>query len=233
MIKVDNLSPVLSFLSELRLNNNREWFSANKDRYLAFKSQVDAAAAAFIALVAEYEPSAAHYTPAQCTYRIYRDARFSADKSPYKTHAGIFVNPPLGKKAESMGWYLHIEPGNCFFAAGTGWSSPKVLKSLRQGIFDEIDDYREIVESPEFKAALPQLGMDCLKTAPKGFPKDWPYIDYLKPRMFGAMVSIPDAAFSSPHWLESLRPAVAQGYRFNRFCNYFVFEALGIEPENY
>lgn len=130
-----------------------------------------------------------------------------------------------------MGYYLHLEPGNCFFTAGTGWSSPKVLKTLRQGIYDEIDEYREIVESPEFRRVLPELGMDKLKTAPKGFPKDWEYIDYLKPRIFGAEGKIDEEIFRQDDWTEKLRIYVAQGQRYNRFCNYYVFEALGIESD--
>lgn len=222
---------ILTFLRTLAANNNREWFHAHKEEYDEFKQLCDKTTERFIALVAEYEPRARYYSVADCTYRLYRDTRFSHDKTPYKTHFGIFVNPPLGKKAESMGYYLHLEPGNCFFTAGTGWSSPKVLKTLRQGIYDEIDEYREIVESPEFRRVLPELGMDKLKTAPKGFPKDWEYIDYLKPRIFGAEGKIDEEIFRQDDWTEKLRIYVAQGQRYNRFCNYYVFEALGIESD--
>lgn len=224
-----NPQHVLAFLDLLSRNNNREWFAEHREEYDEFKRHAEATAQEFIRLVAQYAPGASSLTPAQCTYRIFRDTRFSADKTPYKNHFGIFVNPPLGKKAESLGWYLHLQPGASIIAAGTGWSSPNVLKAIRQGIFDEIDEYREIVENPEFKAALPELGMDVLKTAPKGFDKNWPYIDYLKPRIFGASASLADDVFASDNWIQTLIPAVSQGAKYNRFCNYFVYEALGLE----
>lgn len=222
---------ILKFLEKLAANNNREWFNDHRAEFLEFKQLCDKTAERFIALVAEYEPEARYYGPSDCTYRIYRDTRFSTDKTPYKTHFGIFVNPPLGKKAETMGYYLHMEPGNSFFAAGTGWSSPKVLKALRQGVYDEIDEYREIVESERFREFFQEIGMDKLKTAPKGFPKDWQFIDYLKPRVFGATGRVDDEFFKQEDWTERLRGFVEEGRRYNRFCNYFVKEALGMEPD--
>lgn len=219
---------IVKFLERLSRHNNKEWFDAHREEYAVFKEFVDITACRFIGLVSEYEPRVRSMTPKQCTYRIFRDTRFSPDKTPYKTHVGIFVNA-LGKKSESMGWYLHLEPGGSFFAAGTGWSSPKVLKAIRQGIVAEIDDYRAIVESEEFKAALPELGMDKLKTAPKGFPKDWEFIEYLRPRMHGATVRLDDAMLTQSDWVEKLRPAVEQGARLNEFYNYFIYEALGVE----
>lgn len=222
-------SDILSFLNQLKKHNDREWFNAHKESYSAVKKEAENVAEKFIDLVAQYEPRAARYHPADCMYRIYTDIRFSKDKLPYKTHIGIFVNPPLGKKGESLGWYLHLEPGNCFMAAGTGWSSPHVLRAIRRGVYDEIEEYREIVESAEFRAAFQELGLDKLKTAPKGYDKDWEYIDYLRPRGFGAIARFDDSFLSNPDWTETLRPAVSQGARYNRFVNYFIFEALGLE----
>lgn len=220
---------ILDFIKQLTAHNNREWFNAHKDEYDQVKKAIERTAERLIALVATQDPRAALFTPAQCTYRIYRDTRFSPDKTPYKNHVGIFVNPPTGKKGETLGYYLHLQPGESFFAAGTGWSSPKVLKALRQGVYGEIEEYRQIVEADDFRSVYTQLGMDCLKTAPKGFPKEWPYIDYLKPRIFGASGPLSDALLNAPDWDARLLPFVEQGYLYNRFCNYFVCEALGID----
>lgn len=228
MPKTDLPVEIIEFLRRLAAHNDREWFAAHKPEYLAVKDIIDATASRFIALVAEYEPRVAHMQPKDCTYRIYRDTRFSHDKTPYKTEVGIFVNA-CGKKSETMGWYLHLSPGGSFFAAGTGWSSPPVLKAIRQGIYDETDDYRAIVESPEFRRTYPQLGMDCLKKVPKGFPADWEYGAYLKPRLFGAQTPLDNAIFATDEWVEALRPCVEQGALLNRFYNFFVYEALGME----
>ncbi|MDE7403041.1 MAG: TIGR02453 family protein [Muribaculaceae bacterium] len=222
---MNNIKELFKYLRSLSRNNNREWFNTHKDKYVEAKEFTDSIASKFICMVAEVEPNAAKLRVSDCTYRIYRDTRFSSDKTPYKTHFGIFVNTH-GKKSETMGWYLHLEPGASMICAGTGWSSPKVLRAIRQGIFDEIDEYREIVESPEFKSQFPKLGEDCLKTAPKGFPKDWEFVDYLKPKMHGALRYLEDSFFDDDNWLDKLRPAVEQGYKFNRFYNYFIEEAL-------
>lgn len=217
---------IFDFLILLRENNNRQWFNDHKDLYEKYKADVAYVSKRFIDLVSEVEPTASNLTPAECVYRLYRDTRFSQDKSPYKTHTGIFVNPPFGKKSETLGWYLHLEPGNTFFAAGTGWSTPQIVKSLRQGIYDEIEEYRAIVESDEFKSTFTELGMDKLKTVPKGFPKDWEYVDYLRPRIFGATAPLQEEEMCTDNWLDVLRGPVEQGARYNKFCNYFIMDVL-------
>ncbi len=92
------ISEIYTFLRELAQNNNREWFAANRDRYQQVRAAADEIARGLIDRVALVDPRAAMLSVADCTYRIYRDTNFSTDKTPYKTHIGIFVNPPAGKK---------------------------------------------------------------------------------------------------------------------------------------
>lgn len=218
------MNEILDFLRDLAANNDREWFAANKERYLAVKAKVELLAQQLIAAVAEVDPSAARLSVADCTYRIYRDTRFSHDKTPYKTHIGIFVNPPQGKKSMRCGYYLHLQPEACLFAAGTiGMPSP-LVKAIRQSIVDEIDEYRSIIESQEFKSAFTTIGENLLRTAPKGFPKDWEYIDYLKPRDFCCSTPLSDKFVEAPDLIGRLRPYIAQAKRFNDFINYTVDE---------
>ncbi len=214
-----NTNEIYSFLTDLAANNNREWFADNKERYLRVKAMTDEIARGMIALVAVEDPRAAMLSVADCTYRIYRDTRFSLDKTPYKTHIGIFVNPPLGKKGMTGGYYLHLEPGNTGLHVGSYCLPSDLLKELRSEIYANIDEYLEIVDSPEFRAHFPVVGDDPLKTAPKGFPKDWEYIDYLKPRHFCVSTRLDDN-FLDKKGLEGLAPYIAQGARYNRFCNY-------------
>ena len=213
---------ILDFLKILSANNNREWFALHKEEYLEVKRRADDLARRLIALVATVDPEAAPLRVADCTYRIYRDTRFSADKTPYKTHIGIFVNPPRGKKGLTCGYYLHLEPDNVFFAAGTIGHPAPVLKAIRQSVYDEIDEYRSIVDDPAFRRIFPEVGDSPLKTAPKGFPKDWPYIDYLKPRNFVASGPFAPCSLDSDTFETSLLPAVRQAYRFNRFINFTI-----------
>lgn len=214
---------IYRFLRTLRKHNNREWFNAHKAEYLEVKAQADALTEALIALVAEVDHRAAGLTPAECTYRIYRDTRFSNDKTPYKTHIGIFVNPPTGKKGETLGYYFHLEPDATMFIMGTAWLPSDKLKAIRQSIYDEIDEYREIVESPDFKRFFPTVGFDPLKTAPKGFDKNWPYIDYVRPRVYGGEMKVEDDFYDADGLAERLRPILKQAWLYNRFVN-FVFE---------
>lgn len=213
---------IFDFLRALRVNNNREWFAAHKAEYLEAKAKADSLAQGLIDLVATVEPEASRLSVSDCTYRIYRDTRFSSDKTPYKTHIGIFVNPPLGKKGITCGHYLHLEPDNVLFAAGTICHPAPVLKALRQSVYDEIDEYRSIVEDPEFRRYFSEIGDDPLKTAPKGFPKDWEHIGYLKPRNFMASGPLSEEMVCSPDFFDRLAPVVAQAARFNRFMNFTI-----------
>ncbi|WP_295727783.1 DUF2461 domain-containing protein [uncultured Muribaculum sp.] len=220
-----DMNDILDFLRELRAHNDREWFNANKERYLKVKERVDGLAAELITLVSEVDAEASRLTPADCTYRIYRDTRFSTDKSPYKTHVGIFVNPPFGKKSLRCGYYLHIEPDNCFFAAGTVCLPSPLVKAIRQSIYDEIDEYRSIVESDGFRCVFPRIGENLLKTAPKGFPKDWPYMDYIRPKDFCCSTDIfSDDSLSRDDFPRNLLPIIRQAGRFNDFINYSIDE---------
>lgn len=214
---------IISFLRKLARHNNREWFNAHKDEYLKIKKKSDEIAQRFINAIASVDPDAAALSVADCTYRIYRDVRFSSDKSPYKTHIGIFVNPPYGKKSNRCGYYLHIEPDNVFFCAGTVCLPSHTVTAIRRSIFDEIDEYRDIVENPDFQTLLPELGMNPVKTAPKGFDKDWKYLDYVRPRDFvAASHPFEPERYERPDFVESLMPAISQAKRFNDFINFTI-----------
>lgn len=214
------MKEVLEFLKDLRANNNREWFNAHKGRYLEVKSKIDALTERLIAGVATFEPAATRLRVSDCTYRIYRDTRFKADKTPYKTHIGIYINPYGGKKAPTAGYYLHIEPGQSLVAGGAWCPDSDGLRAIRQDIFDNVEEYLEIIHEPEFSAYYKEVGDDLLKTAPKGFPKDWPYIDLLKPRSFTAYTPLTDRDVTSSKFEQKVIERMKAVYKFNRFLNY-------------
>ena len=213
---------ILEFLSELHDNNCREWFEANKARYRAVLAQHNANTERLIELISRFDPTVEGLKVSDATYRIYRDIRFSADKRPFKTHMGIFINPPYGKRINTGGYYIHIEPGNSMICAGTIGLEPKIIKAVRQAIFDNIDEFRDIVESTEFRQCFDHLGDNFLKTTPKGFPKDWPHIDYIRPRDFIAMRRIDDRFLCDDNAIEALLPFLVQAKRFNDFINYTI-----------
>ena len=218
------MKDILEFLKKLSKNNNREWFNANKNEYLKVKERVDAIAVELINAVSAFDDEARYLTPSDCTYRIYRDTRFSADKTPYKTHVGIFINPPYGKKSNRMGYYLHIEPGNSFIAVGTVCLPSKTISAIRKSIYDNIDEYLEIIENPKFKEMFPVVGENCLKTAPKGIPRDWEYVALVRPKDYVATHGLKDADLSKPGFIEKAGEIFSLAKPFNDFINYTIDE---------
>lgn len=221
---------LFEFLRQLRLNNDREWFKAHKsdaDMALRLRSILFEE---LRSLVAEVDALATELSEKDCVYRIYRDTRFSADKSPYKTHIGIFINPPGGKKAQTAGYYFHLEPDACQIAAGTVCLPPDVVKAIRTEIYENVDEYASIVESVQFRKVLPMLGLNSLKTAPKGFDKEWEHIDYLKPRDFCAWGNVEEDTFYLENVRERLLPAVREMKRYNDFINFAIEEMNDSTP---
>lgn len=218
------MKKILDFLKELKKNNNREWFGEHKGDYEDVKREVEELTRKLLAGMAEFEPRAAMMVPADCLYRIYRDTRFSPDKTPYKTHIGIYISPIGGKKSEYAGYYLHIEPGNCMVAGGS-WCPPMpLLKEIRSEIYANVDEYLEIIENPEFKAAFPIVGEDLLKTAPKGYPKDWEHIDLLKPRSYVAYSLLSDREILRKDLAEEVVDRFRMVKPLNDFFNYTIEE---------
>lgn len=212
---------ILEFLKQLAVNNNREWFQEHKDVYLSVQKDFEDLLAAIIARISLFDDSVAHLQPSDCTYRIYRDIRFSPDKSPYKTHIGGYINA-CGKKSNHCGYYVHLQPGHCLLAGGSWCMPPAMLKAVRQSIYDNIDEYRAIVEDPDFKQFFPVVGDEHLKAAPKGFPKDFPYIDYLKCKDYTVSCRIPDSFYDNSHFLDEIAKIFYQLKRFADFTNYTI-----------
>ena len=216
---------ILNFLARLAKNNNRDWLKEHEAEYRQVMELRDALPQQFINTIATIDDTARGYPVRNCVYRLMRDTRFSADKTPYKTHIGIFVDPPLGKKSLLSGYYLHLEPGASFICGGNYCLPTKHLNAIRADIRDNIEEYIEIVESPEFKQYFPTVGDNLLKTAPKGFDRNWEYIDYVRPREFGVIMPLADNFFDSPDAMGKLLPVLKQIKRFNDFINFTLTES--------
>lgn len=175
-----------AFLRELRGHNDRAWFNANKPRY---ERSVKEPVLAFVGdagphlrklstnLVADPRPVGGSM------FRIYRDVRFSKDKSPYKTHVGVHF--PLGKGMAVPGYYLHLEPRECFVAAGMWMPPPEQLQQIRTRIADRPADWRKASADLD-----PDEG--ALKRPPRGFDPDHPMIEDLKRKSFTASLRLSD-----------------------------------------
>ena len=168
------------FLKSLKKNNNRDWFEKNKEKYLAAKENVESFVGELIAGFTKFEKNLAGLQPKDCTFRIYRDVRFSKDKRPYKTNMGASINPG-GKKMEVAGYYLHVEPGGSFLAGGRWMPSPDHLKMIRQEIDYNGKELNKILNAKDFKKYYGALDTEYkLSRPPKGYDKNHPDIELLK-----------------------------------------------------
>lgn len=216
---------IFDFLKTLSANNNREWFHAHKDDYEYARDEFEKLLGVVIARISRFDDSVREVEPWQCTYRIYRDTRFSADKTPYKTHFGGYINA-CGKKSEHCGYYLHLEPGGCMLAGGSYCPPPALLKRLRQSVFDNINEFRSIVEDPSFCRYFPVVGETFLKTAPKGFPRDFPDMKYLRCKDYIVSCRVEDSFFLLPDFLERTDDIFKQLKRYSDFLNYTIDEVI-------
>jgi uncharacterized protein (TIGR02453 family) len=221
------INQILQFLRELEVNNNREWFHANKERYDGLKDGYLEIVQQLINRIAIFDPEIAGLEAKDCFFRIYRDIRFSPNKLPYKNHFGAYMAVQGGRKSVKAGYYLHLEPENCLFSGGLWMPEPKVLKKVRQDIYDHIDEFAAIIEKPSFKAIYPELDGETLKRVPAGFPADFKYEWVLRHKDFCVSAVKPDSFFDRKDWMEQAVASFKEQCPFNRFLNYSVDEAYG------
>lgn len=180
----------LSFLKALKKNNNRDWFAKNKHLYEDARKDFEVFVDELIRRISDFDPTLMGLQAKDCMFRIYKDIRFSKDKTPYKTNMGAAINEG-GRKMSIPGYYFHLEPGECFLAGGLYMPSADKLLAVRKAIAETKGEFRKLINQKEFKKYW-QLWEDKLKTAPKGFPKDHPEAEYLKYKSVIAFHNIRD-----------------------------------------
>ena len=209
----------LKFLRALKRHNERDWFKARKDRY---ESAVKTPMVSVIErLAADFERMAPELvaTPKVSMYRIYRDTRFSHDKSPYKTHvAAVFPNRALTKHG-GAGLYFHVDPDHVLVGAGIYAPEPRQLYDLRRHLAANLTRFRAIVESPVFRKSFGPVAGQRLVRAPKGFEADDPAAEYLKLKQFVAGAERPSRFATSARFYSSLTRLFEQLLPFVRFLN--------------
>lgn len=218
------MKEILRFLRDLSCNNNKEWFTANKDRYQKVLEQWYAFCEKLIVEIGKFDEDIAKLTIKDCTYRIYRDTRFSKDKTPYKTHFGVFLAPG-GKKSMHAGYYFHIGTGNeggypasHMLASGNYCYDPKAIKILREDISDGWEEFNEKVL--EVAEPLFFIDMDgALKRVPKEYPMDAPYADFMRLKSFCLMTYVDDEFITSPGLVERVAELFRTTKPFNDYIN--------------
>ncbi len=187
----------LSFIRDLQLNNDREWFAENKKRYEAARADFISFLDDFLLGAAAFEPLAQRQTGKDLVFRIYRDVRFSKNKNPYKDHFGAYLAEG-GRKSIYPGYYLHLCPNNQSFLACGLWMPPAdFLKAVRQEIDYNLKEFQQLITEPEFNKYFADVTGEKLKTNPKGYDKENPALPYLRHKSFMVSYPLPDAVLIS------------------------------------
>jgi uncharacterized protein (TIGR02453 family) len=188
----------LSFLTELKHNNNRDWFALRKNDYQQELSAIESFAETLLQLLNTHDVIETA-TGKKSLHRIYRDTRFSLNKTPYNTHwSGSFKR---ATKYRRGGYHFHIEPGNSFIAGGFWMPEAQDIKLVRDDIAFDPLPLRDILKAPAFVSTFKALQGEQLKTTPKGYPADHEAIDLLRYKQYLLKCSFSDAEVLSPDFI--------------------------------
>ena len=215
------MKDVMTFLNGVLMNNNRPWFQENKDLYLKAQERINNITVELIEGISKFDSSVKNLSVSDCTYRIYRDIRFSPDKRPYKTHMGIYVCPN-GKKSGLAGYYLHFEGEDAEYLGCNGlftglWNPDKnALKNIREDICYDGAAFEKAIE----KAKNFTLDTSCsLAKTPKDFPKDSPYDYLLRLKQYNLVQTLPEGMLYSDNLIEWALEEFKTSLEFNQLLN--------------
>ena len=232
------MKQVLDFLSDLAQNNNREWFTANKQRYQEALLTFTQLASDYLEGMKRIDPMLADVTVKDCLWRIYRDTRFSKDKTPYKDHFGAYPAAPQpgkpnssGKHSDRAGYYLHIQPGQCMFAAGMWCPNSDLLNAVRREMVANYEEVEEIMAAEPFQRYFKDFEHSAmLKRVPNGYDPDFKHPDWLKQKWVIISTPFTDEEVCRPDFLKHLLEVAAAAKPMNDFLNY-TFEEYGEFPD--
>ena len=192
---------LFSFFTDLQQNNNRDWFMEHKPTFKALEAQVKAFGEQLKDQLNQHD-----HIDRFKLFRIYRDVRFSKDKTPYKTHFGLTWHRT--KPLYRGGYYLHLSPKNNFLACGFWDPNPADLKRIRQEIDMDGEEYRSILNNKTFKSVWGELQGEAVKTAPKGYAKDHPHIDLLRFKQHIFTINYSDKEIFQPDFVDRANKAL-------------------------
>ena len=196
----------IKFLKDLKKNNTKEWFDANRKVYEAAKKDFLDLTEAVLKSIATKDETLAHLEAKKCVFRINRDVRFSKDKSPYKTNMGMSISKG-GKSAMAAGYYFHLEPGACFIGGGIYMPMPDEVKKIRQEIDYNWDEFKKIITSKKFAAVFGDLTKSAeysLVRPPKGYDENNPAIDYIKLKSWIATTPLQDVELTDKNLVKKI-----------------------------
>lgn len=210
----------IRFLKQLKQNNNREWFEKHKEEFEQYAktpllSFIAALQPYFVRFAPEFDLS-----PKRSVFRIYRDIRFSSDKTPYKTHiAAHFVLRGAPKGFIGSGYYLQLEPGEFFVGGGIYLPDGDQLKKIRKAIATRSEEFLSIVENRQFKKRFAPFDWTQLQRIPKGYDEDHPMAHWLRYKQFFVGVSLPESKCTSESLVEETARLCEEASPLVRFLN--------------
>lgn len=222
------IEAILKFLTDLTANNDREWFNTNKVIYEQCKSDFENITKQLIFEIGAFDDEIKHVEAKDCIFRIYRDTRFSYNKTPYKTHFGVFIAANGGRKSERAGYYLHIDPAGSFLSTGVWCPPPPLLKELRKSVYNNYDEFNAIKEKPKFKQYFNAFfEQDKLKKIPAGFDKNFPEPELLKLKHYLVEYKLGNEMLTDEtHFVSNIAKICKVAYPFNQFLNETVDELI-------
>ena len=213
--------PLFQFLRDLKANNTRPWFAANKERYLnEVRDPMLDFIRDFAGPLADISP---HFRAdprpnGGSLFRIYRDTRFSRDKTPYKTNVGAHFRHAAGKNAHVPGFYLHLEPDACFAGCGIWRPDSRALAAIRESVVAREAEWSRATSAEDFRDMF-ELSGESLKRPPRGVDPDHPLIEDLKRKDFIAVTRISEAEACHPNFLERFTTIARTGSEFVAFLS--------------
>lgn len=213
-----NFELIFKFLKTLSKNNNRDWFEKHKGEYLIAKENFESFIADLLVEATKFDKGLMGLNPKKLSFRIYRDVRFSKDKSPYKINMGATFSPG-GKLMNKPGYYFHIEPGNkSFVAGGLYMPATEDVNKVRQEIDYNGKKLEGIFKSAAFKKYYQGFDVfDQLKKAPKGYSTDHPHVEWLKMKSFIVTHYFKDSDVLSKNFLKETTSSFKAMKPFNDF----------------
>lgn len=207
------------FFDDLKKNNNREWFNENKDRY--YESVVNPISEFIVRMTPRLRKISRHYIAdpkphGGSMFRIYRDTRFSKDKTPYKTHAGVQFRHEAGRDAHAPGFYVHLAGDGLFMGGGVWNPAGPQLNRIRDYIADNARSWARVINARKVKEVGGIRG-DSLKRPPRGFDAEHVHIDSLKRKSFYVMTEAPASSALKPAFLDEVTEAFRRAAPLNRF----------------
>ncbi len=209
----------IQFLKNLKQNNNKEWFDKNRTIYESAKLELKDLFADIKSELIVFDKSIAPLELKNSLFRINKDIRFSKDKTPYKTNIGLYLNA-FGKNAMNAGYYLHIEPNNCFIAGGLYQADAPTLAKIRQEIDYNFNDFKSIITNKNFVKYFGNLSNENkLVNPPKGYTSDNAAIEYLKLKSFIVIHHCSDADVCSKSFGKYFGKIATQMFPLIQFIN--------------